>query len=64
MKSQGLCSTTQTERFEVKDCKCPTYPGNLGPCITFEKGANGRCVYCDHEKECCEKAYLKHGKIK
>lgn len=55
MKSQGLCETTLTERFEVKDCKCPTYTENLGPCVTFEEGANGRCAYCDHEKACCDR---------
>lgn len=51
-KSQGLCDTTQTERFSISDCRCKTYKGNLGPCRTFEKGGNGRCAYCDHEIGC------------
>lgn len=51
-KSQGQCDTTMTERFYNPNCKCPTYPGNLGPCKSFEVGGNGRCPYCDHEKEC------------
>lgn len=49
------CDTTSTERFENPDCKCPTYPENLGPCKTFELGGNRRCAYCDHEKECHER---------
>lgn len=54
-KSQGLCETTLTERFEYVDCKCGTYHNNLGPCKTFELGANpGHCVYCDHARECHE----------
>lgn len=51
-QSQGRCETTLTERFVNPECRCPTYPDNLGPCATFEQGANGRCVYCDH-LECC-----------
>lgn len=51
-KSQGLCETTMTERFENKDCVCPTYKGNLGPCARFEEGSNGNCVYCDHLLSC------------
>ena len=54
MKSQGLCETTLTERFEYPDCKCDTYEGNLGPCKTFEEGMSGRCVYCEHAKVCHE----------
>ena len=50
--SQGLCDTTMTERFANPLCKCATYPANLGPCRDFEEGANGRCVYCDHDKIC------------
>jgi hypothetical protein len=51
MKSQGLCDTTLTERFDLP-CVCDTYPGNLGPCIRFEEGASGRCVYCEHAAAC------------
>lgn len=51
---QGRCEMTLTERFANPDCRCPTYDGNLGPCRTFEAGANGRCVYCDHETICHE----------
>jgi hypothetical protein len=49
-----LCDTTLTPRYNNPDCDCPTYPDNLGPCnpIHFEVGANGRCVYCDHDYEC------------
>lgn len=50
-KSQS-CETTKTLRFDNPLCQCKTYEGNLGPCIDFTEGANGRCVYCDHEKLC------------
>lgn len=51
--SQGLCETTLTERFEFSECVCGTYPENLGPCRTFETGADPkRCVYCDHKLGC------------
>ena len=49
------CETTLTNRYEVEDCTCDTYPGNLGPCDTYLKGASGDCVYCDHNEECHEK---------
>ena len=52
MFSQGRCDVTETLRFEPENCKCPTYPGNLGPCAKHELGANGRCVYCDHNLDC------------
>jgi hypothetical protein len=52
-ESQGICETTLTERFALPECGCGTYPENLGPCKTFEPGANPeRCVYCDHKIEC------------
>ena len=47
----GVCVTTNTERLAV-NCNCSTYPENLGVCKTWERGGNGRCVYCDHEKDC------------
>ena len=50
--TEGVCETTSTERFVNLNCKCDTYPDNLGPCKDFEVGANGRCVYCDHNLEC------------
>jgi hypothetical protein len=33
------------------DCACcdRSWPE---PCDTYEKGMNGRCVYCDHEGKC------------
>lgn len=51
-ESQGLCDTTQTERFYMPGCRCETYKDNLGPCRTFEKGDSGRCAFCDHELNC------------
>lgn len=52
-EAQGRCETTLTERFAYPECKCGTYPENLGPCKTWETGANPeRCVYCDHKIEC------------
>ncbi len=51
-ESQGLCDTTMTERHFNPWCVCPTYEGNLGPCLTWEEGSNGRCVYCDHTIVC------------
>lgn len=51
--AQGPCETTQTPRFQIKDCACGTYEGNLGPCLTWwEGGQVGRCVYCDHNLDC------------
>ena len=46
-----LCDVTQTPR---RPCamNCGTYPGNLGPCEIWEEGHNGRCVYCDHGRNC------------
>lgn len=55
VKSQDLCETTLTESFYNPKCACKTYPENLGPCKTFERGAGTQCVYCDHEKICHEK---------
>jgi hypothetical protein len=46
-----LCETTNTPRLPCA-LRCGTYPGNLGPCETWEEGGNGRCVYCDHGKQC------------
>ena len=52
-KSQGLCATTLTERFENLECRCDTYVVNLGPCKTFAPGSDAsKCVYCDHEVGC------------
>lgn len=51
-----LCATTLTRRYNVEDCKCDTYEGNLGPCLTWELGASGSCVYCDHSLACHHKA--------
>lgn len=51
--AQGPCETTLTPRFQIKDCACDTYDGNLGPCLTWWQGAAvGRCVYCDHGLDC------------
>lgn len=33
------------------ECGCCHVPDH-GPCPTYEIGANGRCVYCDHGKAC------------
>jgi hypothetical protein len=49
---QGVCETTSTPRFFNALCECKTYAGNLGPCLTWEEGGNGRCVYCDHDEQC------------
>lgn len=54
--SQGLCDTTQTERFDIGRCTCRTYADNLGPCMVFVAGdAAARCVYCDHVRDCHER---------
>lgn len=51
--SQGPCETTLTPRFQISDCACGTYDGNLGPCLTWWQGAKAdRCVYCDHGLDC------------
>jgi hypothetical protein len=52
IKSQGVCDTTLTERFEYLLCNCGTYPFNLGPCLTWTPNNENRCVYCDHGLEC------------
>ena len=36
---------------KVCECGCCDLPDH-GPCGKFEKGFNGRCVYCDHGKQC------------
>lgn len=56
--SQGLCETTSTERFNNPNCKCPTYPANLGPCKEHLEGIKGRCIYCDHLLTCIPKIYI------
>lgn len=47
-----LCDTMMTMRHPVNNCSCDTYEGNLGPCLTWEPGANGNCAYCDHNWSC------------
>ena len=32
-------------------CEC-SHKYDYGACDDFEKGMNGRCVYCDHEEDC------------
>lgn len=32
-------------------CACCHVP-DYGACRTFERGRNGRCVYCDHAERC------------
>lgn len=56
--SQGLCETTNTERFQSDDCICITYSDNLGPCIEHMEGHSGKCVYCDHMLSCYPTVYL------
>lgn len=41
-------SEAKHERCECGCCHVPDH----GACQSFEKGANGRCVYCDHGKDC------------
>lgn len=36
------------------DCSCCDRP-EPEPCSTYERGLNGRCVYCDHEAKCHKK---------
>ena len=64
-KSQGPCDTTMTERYDNPACKCPTYEGNLGPCVTFVEGAPdgitnaAKCAFCDHTLECHKQLSLR-----
>ena len=51
MSNMEICDTTMTPRTD-KVCDCDTYEGNLGVCLTWELGGNGRCAYCDHEESC------------
>ncbi len=32
-------------------CEC-CHANDHGACPTYERGGNGRCVYCDHDKDC------------
>ncbi len=48
------CATTEVRRYR-RECHCPTYPTNCGACASFEVGANGLCVYCDHKQTCHRK---------
>jgi len=36
---------------DEKCCECSHLP-DRGACDNFEKGMNGRCVYCDHDEKC------------
>jgi len=36
------------QKCECECCHVPDY----GACSTFERGMNGRCVYCDHAEAC------------
>lgn len=37
----------------ISECNCGCcHVPDLGACLKFEVGGNGRCVYCDHGKEC------------
>lgn len=42
---------SEEERNRFHECESSHYPPDRA-CPTFEKGMNGRCVYCDHEKRC------------
>lgn len=45
----------RTADEEVRPAKCSCgccHSPDHGACQTFEKGANGRCVYCDHGEDC------------
>lgn len=41
-------------KYETPGCTC-CHTVDHGACPTFEEGANGMCVYCDHSKECHER---------
>ena len=41
----------QRMTLELHECESSHVPKDLA-CKSFEEGANGRCVYCDHEKRC------------
>jgi hypothetical protein len=53
-------------RIEItqKKCKCGCMdsPDN-GACNKFEKGDNGRCVYCDHAKACHPEFFVRRNCI-
>lgn len=50
----GVCDTTGVRRYAIT-CICATYADNWGVCADWERGGNGRCVFCDHEKACHSK---------
>lgn len=39
------------KQFEIRCCSSAHEPPDTA-CKLFEAGANGRCVYCDHESKC------------
>ena len=41
-------------RYKTSGCGC-CHSVDQGACTSFENGANGRCVFCDHSKECHSK---------
>jgi hypothetical protein len=52
MDEVKICDTTMTPRVARHWCVCVVRTDELGPCRHWEQGANGRCVYCDHEEYC------------
>lgn len=50
--TKPLCDTTMTPRNPVDTCTCIERTDEMGPCDEFVQGANGKCVYCDHEQRC------------
>jgi len=47
-KNTLACNTAATRPC---DCGC-CHQKDFGACDSFEKGMNGRCVYCDHGENC------------
>lgn len=42
-----------SERKERPPCDCGCcHAKDYGPCPVFEEGTTGRCVFCDHGKDC------------
>ncbi len=62
IETVGLCDTTMTPRVAAHWCACLNRTDEIGPCLTWEKGDNGRCVFCDHEFYCHRMLMATQGK--
>jgi hypothetical protein len=58
-----ICDTTMTPRVPSYWCVCMERTDLMGPCLTWNLGQNGRCVYCDHDFYCHRMLMAARGKM-